>query len=650
MSTQESVLGPCLLPQRRSLCGPVTWRRIARLCLICLGVFLLGLAIAQWADSARWKAFGLGLMVPGGGFLAHADAASWHGAAHYGAFIVALILFSAALLVWFATGNVLAPPLIWLLCALAAALMDHGAVRPDAVWAVSLVGIAAIVVAVVLSLGRYAHGAARREEANRYLSRADAAVALGDRSDAGRSEELTPRDLKLMRFLLDRALQPVGNFDGFEWLDQFQTAAVRYQLNFMGYALAMAQATRLPALGGYLNEAQRRLIDKQTDHRIWRYWAIENLWGNLRIDPNPVARENIMFTGFCAAQIAMYHAASGCRDYERSGSFALRHPSGRSYDCDFPAMIATLDSEHKRSDFHLIACEPNWIYPLCNTIGAAALKAHERMTGSDHWSMHRASFRQHLENEFIDLAGRFVPCRSTYTGLALPMIGGAQPQAMPSFFLNATMPDVALRQWLLLRRGLIETRGADRGLVRKCFWPIDTGNYRFSRASALTGTALAAVEMGDGEVARLCLAALEEECPAVVEADACYRPNASVWAHAVEFFARCGAANGFRDLIEQPRNRSPEREPVIGDIPYPDVLVARAVHADGILDAVLYPGERPGRFQVGVCGLVPDATYACEGTGQPRIRADRDGEAKIEVALTGRTEIRIRPAARGGTS
>jgi hypothetical protein len=225
------------------------------------------------------------------------------------------------------------------------------------------------------------------------------------------------------------------------------------------------------------------------------------------------------------------------------------------------------------------------------------------------------------------------------------MIGGAQPQAMPSFFLNATMPDVALRHWLLLRRGLIETRGADRDLVRKRFWPIDTGNYRFSRASALAGTALAAVEMGDREVAQLCLAALEEECSPVVEADVCYRPNASVWAHAVEFFARSGAANGFRDLIEQPRHRSPK--PVIGDAPYPDVLVARAVHADDMLDAVLYPGERPGRFQLTVRGLAADGTYTCDGTEQPRIRADRDGTAMIDVALIGRTEIRIRPADRG---
>ena len=120
-------------------------------------------------------------------------------------------------------------------------------------------------------------------------------------------------------------------------------------------------------------------------------------------------------------------------------------------------------------------------------------------------------------------------------------------------------------------------------------------------------------------------------------------PKASVWAHAVEFFARGGTRNGFRDLMDKPRDRAPA--PMISDIPYPDVLVARAVHAHRMLTAVLYPGERPGRFRFRVCGLVPEATYLCDGTEEPRIRADRDGVAMIKVALIGRTEVRIRPVA-----
>jgi len=643
VSPQDRAPAFCLLPERRSLCGPVTTRRIARLAVIYLGLFALGVAISQWAPTANWQAFGLGLIVPGGGFLAYADGQSWHGFAHFGLFIAASTLFIAALFLWVATGNAVAPPLVWLLLALAAAVMDHGDVGSDIGRTLSLTVVAAIVVGGLLAFDRRARAAGRRREANRYLAEVGTATASRFRNDAANGGEFTPQDLKLMRFLLDRALQPAASYDGFEWLDQFQTAAVRYQLNFVGYALAMAQATRLPALGGYLNEAQRRLIDKQTDHRVWRYWAIENLWGNLRLDPDPVGRENIMYTGFCAAQIAMYHAASGRRDYDRAGSFALEHPGGKSYGHDLGSLVAALDREHARSAFTLVACEPNWIYPLCNTIGAAAVKAHDRMTGGRRWALREADFRQRLENEFTDIAGRFVPCRSTYCGFALPMIGGALPQAMPSFFLNATMPDLALRHWLLLRRELLDGGKAERGLARRRFWRIDTGNYRFSRAAAYAGTALAAVEMGDRELADLCLAALDNECPARDEAGAFYRPNASVWAHAAEFFARSGAADGFRHLIEQPRDRMPA--PMIGDIPYPDVLVARAVNAQGTLSAVLYPGVRPGRFRLHLCGLAPDSAYACDGTEEPRIRADRNGLAIIRVAMVGRTEIRIRPAA-----
>ena len=170
-----------------------------------------------------------------------------------------------------------------------------------------------------------------------------------------------------------------------------------------------------------------------------------------------------MFTGFVAAQMAMYQAASGRRDYDRAGSFALRHPDGRRYDYDFDALVVALDREQRRSDYALVACEPNWIYPLCNTIGAAAMTSHDRMHGGGRWAPLAADFRERLEDEFIDLAGRIVPCRSNYTGVALPMIGGATPQALPCVFLNATFPDIALRQWLLLRRGLLRDGGAGLG-------------------------------------------------------------------------------------------------------------------------------------------------------------------------------------------
>ena len=43
---------------------------------------------------------------------------------------------------------------------------------------------------------------------------------------------------------LDRALQPVGELNGYDNIEQFQTAALRYQINNLAYALGLARATR----------------------------------------------------------------------------------------------------------------------------------------------------------------------------------------------------------------------------------------------------------------------------------------------------------------------------------------------------------------------------------------------------------------------
>jgi len=626
------------LPDRHGLNGPITRRRLVRLLLIYIAFYAIGQLFFQFASTAPWQAFGLGLMAPGGGFMAYAGIACWQGIAHLFLAGFAFMLFMAAVLLWFATGNVLLPPLIWIMMAYGATFMDHGPVRIGSRdVAITTILVVASVACVVL-FRRFRQDAARKE-ANRYLADSAPLVAAKIADTAySPDSEFSFREVNLMRFLLDRALQPLSEFEGFEWLDQFQTAAVRYQLHFAGYALSMAQSTRLPAMRGYLEEAQLRLIQKQTDHRIWRYWQLENLWGNLKSGRDPNARGNIMYSGFGALQIALFHSASGRRDFNQPGSFTLTHPDGTAYVYDLPKLTETLRRQYLESPFHLLPCEPNWIYPLCNSITASALHAQETMSGTPYWTPQAETFRRYVEDEFIDLHGRFVPCRSSYTGLALPMIGGAMPQAMPSFFLNAILPDMALRQWLLLRRTLIDASGR---LRMKSFWPIDTGNYGFSYASAFAATALAAVELGDDEIAELCLAELDKRNPIVESEDAWFRSKASVWAHAVEMIARSGGKNRFRSLIENPV--AARTGPAIQHVNYPDVLVARAVSQGETLTGVFYPGDAPGRQPVTLCGLIPERAYYCEGTESPHLLADRQGCGVVHVVLEDRTEVVVRP-------
>lgn len=621
-----------LLPARFTLWGPITGRRISRSLAVYLVVAVIGFFLASFPSNEQLNIFGLGLTLPGGGFLAHANSYSFMGVTHIAFFICAVFVFLLSCLIWFATGNVIAPPVTWLFLALTSALMNHGPMQSDAMHMVFTLLVYGICLFLVSFTGLSFYGIQKRKQINKYLLEEGPAIAASFRSNDTSKQELSPEDVNRLRFLLDRALQPRDEFNGFEWLDQFQTAAIRYQINFMGYALSMAQANYLPAFSGYMHEAQKNLILKQTNHRVWKYWAIENLWGNFTYNPDPILRENIMYTGFCATQMAMYHAATGKHDFNEENSFLLEHPSGEKFSYSLPALIQALDRDAQLSAFTLVACEPNWIYPLCNTICAAAVNAQK----PEIWDNTKDKFRKRLEQEFMDLVGRFVPCRSSYTGLALPMIGGMMPQALPSFFMNATMPDIALRQWLIVRKGLLK----DGQLIQRRIWPIDTGNYKFSRAAAYATIALAASEMGDEEVKHLCFAALDERYPAITDGHHSYRPKASVWAHAVEFLARSNKKDGFRTLMNNPEHGMAGKLS-ISNLPYPEILPAFVKASDTELKAVLYLSDYLEAQKINFAGLIPHRTYRCMGLTETTLHADQYGCGEAHVSGQGRVEMTI---------
>lgn len=632
-----------LLPKIDQFCGPVTQRRLLRLLIIYACLMILGSLLVFFTSSHFTQTLGLGLMFPGAGFLGD-DRVVFA--------VLSIIIFGVAGVIWFGTGNVIAPPLVWLLASIFAAMTDGGvdicttsifslflppgmAIETQAyqaAWLVyKLAGLMGLMIISFMLIRRFIATQQRKID-NRYLaSQADQLDKIFTATEAKLSNEMRFDDLQRLRFVLDRALQPLNEFSGFEWLDQFQTAAVRYQLNFLGYGLALTQARFTPAFAGYMNQAQINLLDKQTHHRVWSYWRLENIWGNLRKNPNPVHRENIMYTGFVALQMVLFEASSGCADFSQSRRFDLQHPAGTSYACNDQYLIKQLEIEYTKSDFFLIACEPNWVYPLCNTIGASAIVGFDALRQQNRWPQHAAAFRHALESEFLDAFGNYVPCRSDYTGLALPAFGGAMPLAMPCFFLNTIAPDLAVRQWLLLRRKLFNKSS---GFNRQAFWPIDTGNYGFSRASAYTATALAAAELGDEAVYKHCMLALEQECPSVVKNGVIHRQHASVWAHGVEIMARAVTRNSFRDMLLKPKNNS---QFYLTDLKYPEVLVASAFIEENQLKAVLYPGLEDGIHDISVGGLRPEGRYCIQGALSTNVMANHDGKAVFKIMLTGRT-------------
>lgn len=605
----------------RRMNASLTMRRQCRTIAVLLLIAAVGLALASTAHSTRFLAIGLGIVAPGAGF----SVPIFVGPNVIGPAIVVGgtgITFVMALILWFGTGNVLAPILVWIGSAFAAALAagDRVIAPVDISSLLPVAGSMPALVALALVATR----------GGRPSKVAAPALVM---TAAPRTGELDMSALQLQRLLLDRALQPVDQFEGFEWRDQFQTAAVRYQVNFLSYALSLSHAHFLPAFSGYMLEAQELLLAKQSDRRMWRYWALESLWGHLRRSADPVPRDNIMYSGFVAAQIA-YAETAGGRPIARDSHLDLRIGDHRS--CyDLPALVALLVAQYRKSPWGLLACEPHWIYPLCNLITATAIRTADARSGDTNWSAIAPKFRDSLLTEFMTRNGQMIPFKSSLTGMAMPMAGGIVMQAFPCLFLNGLFPDLAAAQWNRVRARL------DQGRWGRAFWPIDVGNYGFSRASSLAASAAAAVEMGDGESAEAMLEMLDRQCPSTVLDGVRHRPRASLWAHALEFAALCNRQNGLADLVG---HRSEAAEgPHLAEADYPAVLVARAVEDRGCLSLTLYSGGRDSLQLIRLAGLQPDHHYHVEGPAPGLIRASASGEASLAVNLVGRTPLTITP-------
>lgn len=584
-------------------------------------LFLIGIGFILIMPSAAAQTFGLGLLLPGLGFVP-AVFTHWELATIL-MLCASVVTFGGAMGTWFATGNVILPCLVW------------GGLAVLAMWAAPTENAEPFIwIAAAAVIGLCGFRLMQSSLLPKRRGALNAALCTYEHTPLVKTADaLSDDDLACLRLLLDRALQPVDEFNGFDVLDQFQTAALRYQLNFTSYALSMVQATRTPAFAGYMAEAQSNLNAKQTNPKVWGYWKLENAWGNFDTNGDPFCRDNIMYSGFLAAQLLYQQKAVSYPVGADVMQVICTATSGESYTYTIHEIIEGLVAQYKQASYGLLPCEPNWVFPLCNAITATAIRAYDAVYATNHWECIAPDFRKHLEAEFIDPNGQFIPFRSSYTGFAPPAIGGVVMQSFPCLFFNAVFPDLAKRQWAAMQiaRGARDWKSA--------VWPVDVGNYGFTRAAGYTATAAAACELNDGTAVQELRTALSRELPVVTENGVAYRPTASIWSHANEMLARVLGPDSLRKLVTGPM---PAQTPYLNSVPYPHVLVAKAEWHDGALTCVLVPAKAEGPAQITISGLVPQALYEVSGAQDEAFTADAAGNADLTLNLSGRTKIKVR--------
>jgi hypothetical protein len=624
--------------------GPVTAGRHRRnviwYALICVLAFLP--TILHWSPALQ--AAGLGLLVPGGGFIADGG---WYAVL----FPLTLALFWLSFIAFFWAGMVVAPLTVWLGTAALAGVFAGSEIFAPALYLVPAAAASIFLYFQYRGMRRRAKDAELLKFRQSHFSETLAEVRVKSLVEpVPGSRELTPDQIAAVRFVLDRALQPVDQFKGFTIIDQFQPAALRYQINHMGFALGMAQGGYLPNFHGYLSKAQRNLIEKYRVPRVWSYWVKESMWGHFNFTHHdPVVRDNIMLSGWFGMHVGSYTVNSGDKRYAERGSLTFKLNDRKVYEHDLHSVVGAVVKNFETNPFTLFPCEPNWVYPICNMYGMSSLAAHDAAFGTQHVRTVLPKWLHMLESEFTDQKGSIIGLRSKWTGLEIPFYAG---EAGFAFFANVFSPSLAHRLWAVGRKELGFCLAKDAEGKSRLTFPmdampfldkIDPGHYKPGVLFAYVAVLMCAQEFGDTELAEAAIRSMDQDCGRTVENGVLSYKKGSCLANVWGVEGRLMGVGDFRNSFVKGPPASALSGPILEDATYPDVLVAKAFSRGDDLELVLYPGNGDGVQNLGLEHLRPDATYTVTGGVDGRLVAGSDGRARLNVRLSGRTAVYLAP-------
>jgi hypothetical protein len=407
------------------------------------------------------------------------------------------------------------PILVWSLAVVGAyftageSIFEYSAV-------VALVAMASLVIYFTRKDSKErAAGSLKREERNRFLPTAVAELettAVLPPPDSDR--ELPLKELRDLQYAIDQSLLAINDWSGFTVIDQFQTAAIRYQLYEMMYLFGTYQGTYVPNFHGYLNKGFRNLIEKSLTKQVMNFWKWESLWGKFTTDYDPVVRDNIMVTGFLTQGIMLYTANTGDMRYTKPNCLKFHITNSVVYEHDIHSMSAALVAQWNSNPYCLFPCEPNWIYTPCNLIGMGGQVLYDRVFGSNHAEEIRPVFEKSLMVDFTATTGSILPIRSAITGFTIPGLEGSLIDLANGLICCGYLDQTAKQMWAIFKKeciqydksteklNLVGLSGADM---------VDTGNYTVSDMATYPYIGYVAAEHGDEKIRVAALNMLDEK-------------------------------------------------------------------------------------------------------------------------------------------
>jgi len=638
-----------LLPEQPRRLGPESRRLLGRLAIVVLALQAIGawlvFVVGSGVDGHAARAAGLSIAFPGGGLLYDASPVL---------FLLTLVGLVIALVLWWGVSAHFAIPLVWIVAGAVAVVLadgprllaDHGTQWGWAIPVVYALAVGSVAFAVSRVERRFRRKRALVPGLNDYLRSA----VLPERVSTPRVAD--DMDAELLRWCYSFAFQPDDGVTGLDWGEQFHGGTqLRYQVNSVSWAMSLYAANFLPNAPGQITRALTKVVDKHTDLRVWGYWHTLNLIGNFDPNPDPIRRDNIMFSAFLGDVLNTFEASTGSDAFDAPGSLTFVWKDGRTFEYDHHSIAAAVRANFDKSRLGFFPCEPGWSFTVCNVMGAQALRGHDAAHGSDDWDEVRDRWRRTLDDEYLTPDGSYAHIRSNHVGLSWDT--GEVPGG--HYFANGThrftdiLPAHARRAKALDVKGAAPKMAVLSGMVRDgridLDLPAEPERHRTRTSKLLPWIKIigGARLVGDAALADAAIASSAEKC-----ATGARWPERPVDAGA----AGLGSYMIVRwstplDLAAlNLRGYEPPVGPVLTDTAWDDVLVTEARSPDGhSLALALRPVDATvDEVPLAFSALVPGGSYRLSGGIDATVVAGDDGTAKLTISVSAPMRLMLSPA------
>lgn len=482
-------------------------------------------------------------------------------------------------------------------------------------------------------------------------------VAEKDIAGTEYADGLTDKQLAVQRWFAELTYL---NHDGDGWTgwytgsNQLGLDSIRYSLAFLGYAAGTLGA-RTPAYteltGFILDDVFQRMIQK----RVWEF--INKYWHDDPHFPDPVAYENIMYSGHVAQLLALYETFTGDMKYSDTGwdfvwdENTIMHYNGTKL---MQVLYDQVDQDARGG----IPCEPNTIFVICNDHPHNAFRLYDAIHGTAYaaldqkwqdWMEEHAVLPRHKGKDYLKIS--FMRDREMWTtSFGTP---GSDGWALAWMFPWTQNKKFVCDGWEAMRDNTVWKKSKTGGSYLKasvvssvfgvddatgtCFYPLVEAQCH-TEGKSWNADVFAYFENKYGTLADTDGDGFKESY--YYDTDAVTR----VWVTANLAAGMVTKGDSLRDMYREPLFKAHQGEPKLAHVPYPAALVKKAVYTaqDKTLSFTIVAGTAdPGEVEL-VCENIGPGTGVTRNGVPFNDYTLENGTLKIKTKIQGETEFQVR--------